>query len=224
MTLVTLDPATHRYSDEEGNSYRSTSSLINQYKEEFDSDRIAARVAAYRGCTPEEVKQEWSKAAPHGTRVHSCIEEWFLSFGEKKEGVHFNWVGTLEAILSRGKCYNEVIVFSRECLCAGTADLLVELPDGNFAIYDWKTNATIRQRSYRGKRMKAPLAHLEDCNFVHYSLQLSIYSELSGRNVTERYLVHIPREDPTGYIEVIPCLDLSKEAKLLLNIERKKNQ
>lgn len=217
---VTLTPD-HKYFDEQGNQYRSVSSLIDQYKERFDAEAIAARVARRDGVSPEEVKAQWSKAAPHGTRVHSLIEHYF-EFGETVEGLHPNWFPVLEQIRYEGPCLSEVRVCSPEALVAGTADLLRLNDDESYSLFDWKTNATIRKRSYQGKRLKAPLAHLEDCNFVTYSLQLALYAELSGKNVKDTYIVHIPRECPLGTIEVIPALDLRKEAQLLLKIEAKK--
>lgn len=42
---------------------------------------------------------------------------------------------------------------------------------------DWKSNSKIKTEN-KYQRMKAPLAHLEDCSYSHYSLQLNIYSYL----------------------------------------------
>ncbi|MBK8660973.1 MAG: hypothetical protein IPN18_03865 [Ignavibacteriales bacterium] len=50
---------------------------------------------------------------------------------------------------------------------------------GKYDIYDWKTNKSIDEYGYGGKRgTRPPTYDLPDCNFYHYSLQLSLYKYL----------------------------------------------
>jgi ATP-dependent exoDNAse (exonuclease V) beta subunit len=52
-----------------------------------------------------------------------------------------------------------------------------------YHLVDWKTNKRIDKNSFRNKKGILPSSeHLEDCNFVHYSLQLTFY-----RYILERY-------------------------------------
>jgi hypothetical protein len=44
-------------------------------------------------------------------------------------------------------------------------------------IYDWKRSKKIDMTN-RYKRMASPLQDLEDCNYIHYSLQLNSYKKL----------------------------------------------
>ena len=77
--------------------------------------------------------------------------------------------------------------FRMECpldekyVLVGVADLIIKI--GNkVKIIDYKTNDKIEQHAYydlsRGnkKHLKFPLVSLEDCDLVHYQLQLSLYA------------------------------------------------
>ena len=87
-----------------------------------------------------------------------------------------------------GKTLNEilkeVIVYSKELGIAGTIDLLVYNSEQNmYHLVDWKTNKRIDKNSFRNKKgILSSSQHLDDCNFVNYSLQLSFY-----RYILERY-------------------------------------
>lgn len=99
-------------------------------------------------------------------------------------------------------------------------------------IQDYKTNRFIRMRSWMDKHgnrlmMKTPLEHLEDCDWNHYQLQLSIYQymlEYHDFRPGERTLIHFPRvpqEAPSGSIDPLPkhyaCKYLRNEVISLLN-------
>jgi hypothetical protein len=63
-------------------------------------------------------------------------------------------------------------------LC-GQSDL-VEVVNGKVYITDYKTNKEIKFESYtswdgKKQKMSAPLSHVDDCNGMHYALQLSLY-------------------------------------------------
>jgi ATP-dependent exoDNAse (exonuclease V) beta subunit len=80
--------------------------------------------------------------------------------------------------------FSEVIVYSKELGIAGTIDLLVYNSEQNmYHLVDWKTNKRIDKNSFRNKKgILSSSKHLDDCNFMHYSLQLSFY-----RYILERY-------------------------------------
>ena len=52
-----------------------------------------------------------------------------------------------------------------------------------YHLVDWKTNKRIDKNSFRNKKgIMESSKHLDDCNFNHYSLQLTFY-----RYILERY-------------------------------------
>ena len=82
----------------------------------------------------------------------------------------------------------------------GIADAVLT-DDTDLYVYDYKTSKKINKRSYFNKvlkkntMMKYPLGHLEDCNYNHYALQISLYAYmLENRNpemnVQDLYIIH----------------------------------
>ena len=111
---------------------------------------------------------------------------------------------------------------------AGQVDLLIK--DGNdIYIYDYKTSKKIDKKSYydpflkSSVKMKKPLYHLDDCNFIHYSLQMSLYAYLVQQinpelNIKKLVLIHI---DHDGNKIEIPCKYLKEEViKMIAHYKR----
>jgi ATP-dependent exoDNAse (exonuclease V) beta subunit len=106
---------------------------------------------------------------------------------------------------------NEFIVYKPEWALCGTIDYLCwDRGEDCIAILDWKTNKKI-DRENPFQKCIGPLEGLPDCNYIHYSAQLSTYKLLIERmtnlRVEELALVHLKRD---GW-EYIPCMDLSVE-------------
>lgn len=101
-----------------------------------------------------------------------------------------------EFYIERGyTIYSEIGAFLPDVSVSGTIDIFCYRPS-DFVILDWKTNrdglkfesgyfkkdkTTIpnqltNQWVKKDERMLPPVAHLEDCNGMHYSLQLSLYA------------------------------------------------
>jgi ATP-dependent exoDNAse (exonuclease V) beta subunit len=211
---ITLEESTHTYRDAEGVIYTSVSTIISKFKEPFDAKAVAEKTSLKTGKSVEEILAEWATAAPYGTALHLEMEDFFT---EGREGQLIQpYLPTLRRWRSSSVAFHpETIVCLRNLRIAGTADLLVESADG-WSIVDWKTNKAIYQTAFKGKRMSPPLSHLEDCNYNHYSLQLSFYAKMLGLPIKKLSLVHLPRDK--GTIEVIPCRDLRREVDSILEI------
>lgn len=199
-------------------------------------DEIAERYAEKNGMSVADVKAMWDTrknvAAAMGTQVHAYME--FL--WKRKHYQPDKPVGDYEIVRQNGleayRCLsrrfvpirNEFIVYKPEWALCGTIDFLC-YDRGNdcIAILDWKTNNKIeRKNDYQ--TCIGPLNGLPDCNYTHYSAQLSTYKLLIERmtnlKVGELALVHLKRD---GW-EYIPCMDLSVELGAYLgNIHDYKN-
>jgi hypothetical protein len=99
--------------------------------------------------------------------------------------------------------YLEVILYHKNYEIAGTADKIEVFEDNSINITDYKTKKSIDKNSLQiydpktyqrvPKMMYSPVAHLEDCNWNHYCLQLSMYAfflETCGYTVRELILEH----------------------------------
>jgi ATP-dependent exoDNAse (exonuclease V) beta subunit len=76
--------------------------------------------------------------------------------------------------------YPEHLVYLKSARICGQADL-VEVVNGKINITDYKTNKEIKETAYTNwegitSKMFNPLGNLDDCNLMHYNIQLSIYA------------------------------------------------
>lgn len=213
-TDITLDEATHTYMDCNGKEYTSVSKIIARYKEPFDREAIAAKTAQKTGRTIEAVFAEWDTAAPYGTAVHRQMEGYFSDQDYGTDLIE-PYIPTLKAWKDQPcKFMPETILYHDALAIAGTADLIVQR-GAEWSIIDWKTNKEIYKNGFWGKKLKAPLDHLDDCNFIHYSLQLSMYAKLLGSKINKLSLVHIPRGKTT--LERIPCPYFEREVNIIFD-------
>jgi hypothetical protein len=72
--------------------------------------------------------------------------------------------------------------------------------DGKFVIYDWKRSKEIKAENQFGNGL-APLEHLPDCNYWHYTMQLNVYKwmleKYYGLEVADLYLVILHPDNPS---------------------------
>ena len=184
---------------------------------------IAQRYADKNGRTLEDVQAEWdankNTAASMGTQVHSYMENlWKRKHYQPEvpvgdyEQVRLNGLEAYKTLCRRFvPIRNEFIVYKPEWALCGTIDFLCyDRGKECIAILDWKTNKEIKKEN-PFQRCIGPLNGLPDCNYVHYSAQLSTYKLLIERmtnlRVGELALVHLKRN---GW-EYLPCMDLSVE-------------
>lgn len=76
----------------------------------------------------------------------------------------------------------ELYVYHHGLRLAGAIDRARVFSNGEFEIVDFKSNKALKfdtwQNPWTGHKdmMKAPLGHLPDCNYSHYTMQLSLYA------------------------------------------------
>lgn len=167
------------------NTYKFDKELLNIYDiSELDFNK-----------TQQKILDDWERenkiSCERGSKIHSQLEKAMYKAGDavslKKFGLGGKFVcdkGRTELDLENG-VYPEYLIsrVSPDGILrlAGQIDLLVK--KGNkIWIIDWKTNKKINQHSFfnskskKTQKMKYPLTNIEDCNFWHYTLQLSTYA------------------------------------------------
>ena len=214
---ITFEEESHSYIDDRGEFYRSFTTLIHDYFPQFDAAGTAARIARKRGKSAEELVREWNEnsenACRYGTRVHENCE--FRMKGmpqpnqpenEQEEAVFAYAEQVVDYLKERYSFIAaEKILFSPRCLVAGTVDLMMS--EGNTLwIIDYKTNKKIKTNGF-GMGFH-PLEHLVNCNFEHYSMQLSLAEVVAKteryipiNTVCRRALVHFPPDAEPQWIE-----------------------
>lgn len=115
--------------------------------------------------------------------------------------------------------YPELIIWNDKYTVCGTADKVwINTIDGVrfIDIDDWKTNKEIKMPTRYN--MEAPLGHLSDVNYIHYTLQLSTYAwmlEQVGFTIRNLYLTH--QREINGESTRYKLQYLKKEVLLMLN-------
>lgn len=236
-TFLYFDEGPHKYTDTNGNEYKSVTTLIGDYYPHFDAEYWARKKAKEQGKSVKQIKAEWDRikneACERGTATHNGIEDAIKEVSKFKQAIQY-----LEAVKS-GRCitvadipslipkpldieefkaatnnkyeeiyrvfdfytqrgytiYSEIGAYLIDYRISGTIDILCYKPD-SFYILDWKTNRdglkfeagyykkdkTIipnqltDQWVRKNEKMLPPLAHLDNCNGLHYTMQLSLYA------------------------------------------------
>lgn len=145
--------------------------------------------------TQQDILDAWEeenrKSKERGTRIHSEIENSFYDNPKDISLQKFGLGGKFECKKDYSELdleygvYPEYLIYRESddgiLRIAGQVDLIVK--QGNeITIIDHKTNKKINQKSgfdsatKSSSKMKFPLNNLMDCNFYHYTLQLSTYA------------------------------------------------
>jgi hypothetical protein len=200
MSIVFNEPA-HSYTSvnpDENINWTSVTSLVSNFKQPFDPVAVSKKVSKNKkskwyGISPEEIQAIWKgeseRAMSLGTFYHNQREDDLCSLASvQREGM--NLPVFVPIIQPNGDklapnqkledgIYPELMVYLKSAGICGQSDL-VEVVNGHVNVIDYKTNKEIKMSSYVNwegisQKMNGPVGHIEDCNFNHYALQLSIY-------------------------------------------------
>ena len=193
--------------------FTSCTSFIKEFFRKFDAPTVAQKLVSsvpkYRDYTVEELIAEWNAAADHGTAVHEELENFIL---DKTAVTHEKSQRGVQWILDnldpeKFELFPEVIIFCKELKLAGTIDLIgIHKKSGALLLFDWKTNKRIDKRAYGNKKgIHHTTSDLDDCNYIHYTAQLSLYRYLLEKNygakVHRQIIIHLSESDA----KVIDC-------------------
>lgn len=204
--------------------FKSVTGFISQFKEKFNSDLVAAKVAKKKGVSKQQILNEWKAisdtAMDLGTIVHKWIEDYYkgenpemptdpivLERVERFIRLHEEKLHKFEPI------HQEFRLFSRKWGLAGTMDALFKL-GGDYYVGDWKTNRKFTsdadsEKDYFAKKLLYPFEDLWDNSINSYSIQLSLYrlilQEEAGFQTKGAFLCWI---GPSGKPELHKTVDL----------------
>jgi len=224
---INFDEKEHKYTDKTGRELISVTTLIHLYQPIFDpTGEILINKAIKEGVTPEELRKQWDyerdAACERGTQAHKELEYWIDNGKIDKKGEYKDVVKQIKNIKFKGDLKSETILWSKKYGIAGTCDLFDFYDSNQVDIWDLKTNKSIKKTSFfrRGQgfeMMLPPIQHLQNANFIVYSLQLSIYEllvEELGFWVNNKTLIYVTPK--TKEVKLIPVLPLRKEALAII--------
>jgi ATP-dependent exoDNAse (exonuclease V) beta subunit len=217
---IEFDEPTHRYTvNGSSDGWTSCTGFLHSFFPHFDPDTTIKKMmkspkwpqSKYYGMTASEIKNQWNssgkEASEAGTAMHLGIEMFHNdaevddSIKDSVEWKYFQnyWKECGEDL---EPYRTEWEVWSEEHKLAGSIDMIYRRKsDGKFIIYDWKRSKEIKTTN-TFENGYAPLGHLPNCNYWHYTLQLNVYKwfleTFYGLEVAELYLI-ILHPDNTNY-------------------------
>lgn len=210
--MVIFNKERHTYTNPEtGENYTSVSALLSKYKEPFKRDFLAQMVAKKQKVKPEEILKQWDKknkdACEKGSRIHDIIESYIKNAEVKDQKIIDEFVKVFD-IKQYRRINSEMMLFNDDHKIAGTSDCIAEVDELYFDVLDFKTNTKFNFQNKYGEHLKAPLNHLQHCQYNDYALQLSIYgylhSKATGKKVRKIEILYYDevsfKSIPTPYL------------------------
>jgi hypothetical protein len=231
MIVFNADDHSYRSIDDSNIDWISVTTLVSYFKKPFDAKKVAEKVSKskkskWSGIDPVIIQQIWTNEADRstelGTWYHNQREDDICSLASmEREGVTVpvfkpnefrEGVKTAPLQKLEPGVYPEHMVYLKSVGLCGQSDL-VEVVNGKVHIIDYKTNKEIKTESYvnyegMSEKMSYPVDTLDDCNFYHYALQLSIYMYIilkhnpklkPGKIFVHHITFEIERNDNWGY-------------------------
>lgn len=192
--------------------------------------------------TQQGILDDWDnenrKSCERGTKIHEEIEHSFYKEGHDISLQKFGIGGKFECKKDYSELdleygvYPEYLIYRESddgiLRIAGQVDLIIK--SGNeITIVDHKTNKKIEQKSgfntstRSNVKMKYPLNNLMDCNFYHYTMQLSTYAWMLQKinpNFVIKYLI-LNHYDHNGNNTLYHCEYLKNEVEKMLYFYKK---
>ena len=224
----------------------SVTQFIKRFFKEFDSETISKKYAEKHGLTQQEVLDAWKKngdiSALSGTAIHSYLEnakrgktlEIDFSKAEKlglKDEVWQRFNMLLPKAVSfhqdtLGKLYPVQLEYTVgiKDFIAGNIDMLCwnEMA-GELQLWDYKNTKDISMVNNYGEKCLPPFNNEDDCNFIHYSIQLNVYKAILQRvlgiPIGKMYLVHFNYTTLDNSFDIYECKDFQTQVNAILDNE-----
>lgn len=238
------------FSNRNGCQFKSMSHVLNDLKEPFNTNEIAMNVARSKlgwDCKDwkvinkkkEELITQWDEkkimASEYGSKIHKDLEDYYRIQKIKVEYDHvYKYINNIIGWSSR--IINEKILAAEDYQIAGTADLVSIRRKSKVPIidvFDFKTNMekgivfdSIKRdiegnvKKHYDRYLMHPFEHLEDSNYMIYSLQLSGYAymiETSYECKIGRLAIFFVSKDENGIFKAkeIPVSYMKREIEEL---------
>jgi hypothetical protein len=221
----------HRYElkDDPEFEFTSCTNFAKYFFQPFDRIGIANRLTAthpnYADITPQKLVEEWDSVAWEGTFIHAEVENFLKENAEPthlKSRTAAEWLKTNIIESDNYDVFSEVIVYSKELALAGTIDvLLYDKANDKYKLLDWKTNKKIDTQSFQNRMGNhEATSDLMDCNYFHYSIQLSLYRFLLekyyGLTVSGTAICHLTESD----VKIYKTVYHERELEIMFKADR----
>lgn len=233
---VTFEDDGHKYFIDgipaSSKGYVSTTTLIHQLFPAFDADHVIAKMrgsrrwvdSQYHGLTDEEIKGMWDRnrnqASSAGTAMHRNLELCCNGLPHDTTSEEFRLFSSFRDDNPELRPYrSEWLIFDEGSRICGSVDMIYTNDAGEYFLCDFKRSKEIKF-SNRWQQGCTPITSgLDDCNFVHYSLQLGVYKAILEKNygirICETYIL-VLHPNQGEYLQ-IPTASLSETVTDILS-------
>lgn len=187
--MVKFTEDNHSYTSDDDRKWTSVTGIISKLKTHFDAEEQAKKSSKnskskWFGIPPKEIEAVWNRIGENAVnkgKIYHFKREMGLYDDPRTIAPNVNGgVKTAsDQRLERGKIYPEHLVYLASANICGQVDK-VEVNLDTIDINDYKTSREIKRQGYKGydgtKKLLTPVAHLDECEFNVYSLQLSLYA------------------------------------------------
>ena len=237
---IVFDEEPHIYYVDNKAIKTSVTTLVHEMFPKFDADEIIKKMkkneysfkkSKYFGMTDSEIKKMWkdlgTESCRLGTKMHKNIELFYNGEEMNEEPEIEKEMELFEEFQKDHKNMNayrtEWEIFDEEHNLAGSIDMVFQNEDNTYSIWDWKRSKEIKMNN-RYEKGLSYMENYDNCNYIHYSLQLNIYKNILERlysiKIRDMYLVCI-HEMYTKY-KKYKVIDLQEEVEEILR-NRKEN-
>lgn len=213
----------------------STTTFIGEFKKPFNADYWATVKAKERGVSKQQILLEWDDirdtACVKGSDLHSYSDN-FMHNRVFPTDVPDALIKQFKEFYK--KFINNNLVIRTEYVLgdidlgiAGMIDLFCYNKEKDyFYIADYKTNKKFDFESKYNNYYLEPINFLEDCSFVTYSLQTSIYRYIIEKNLGIELgdSVVIWFNDKNDSYEPVKCTYYKKEVEKMFKAYKKQKQ
>ena len=198
-SVIFLEPIEHKYHHRvTGKIYKSVTTTLSSIEPHFDSEAVSLAITRqpdntkqerYIGLNQQQILDFWQQlndeANIYGTKVHDIVERYLLAnkwyFPDDTEDGVFEQkvIEAYESLkIDEGVAmWPERILFSEKYELAGMSDLIIDIDEKFFDVWDWKTNREFNFFDQFGyKTLFKPFNHYQSCQYSVYTLQLSVYA------------------------------------------------
>lgn len=196
---VFLEPIEHKYHHRTtGKIYKSVTTTLTSIEPHFEAESVSMAIVnqpdnvkqeRYIGMSQQQILDFWQmlndEANIYGSKVHDIVERYLLAnkwyFPDDSEEGQFEQkvIDGFNALeIDEGiAVWPERILFAEQYELAGMSDLIIDIDDVYFDVWDWKTNREFNYFDPFGfKTLFKPFDHMQACQWSIYTLQLSVYA------------------------------------------------
>jgi hypothetical protein len=143
----------------------------------------------------QDIQNVWKEKAELGTKMHAFIEKYFNDWSAIRDmdekydpampiGAEYQYFQRYQKLVEQAGLIpfrTEWMIFDTDYGITGSIDMIfVHQETGKYHMRDWKRSKAINETA-KNKGF-GPCAQLDDCNLMHYSLQLNLYKFILEKN------------------------------------------